>query len=749
MMVLVVLAVFVSVLTASSFLTHYMNQEMDLLRSQIIAQDMETIRQQFSVINEMLIGISTDADTTLLTSPRGDDQSRAPAIIGTRKRLGSIISSAEGVQMAFLFLPQHDLIIGQGGSVSPAETFLRYRITDSWESAQMLLKQINEVQSITYFPCPEALMGKHRVFEVFPLPLGALQPKGYLCAVIEPKLEKSNEELTDIRFLTNSQSILLSAGLSPDYSLTDADIRAIFVDDLESITLNATVYERKCQSFSLGNLQYIYLTSNATLNRHMQFTWLTAGFIALVISILAVLVALRCSRKLYQPVGSLINALVAQGRIIPGKKPDELAAVGQLVDEVLMDNEKLARSLDALSPMLDDMVFHHVLEGDDGPECAEWLNAFEGKSLQLMKVRLSHSHLVLTQHQNESFNRLLRLIAGHLHGTLSEHFIVRAALGYKSIYLVFSHSMPPENFRLRIAALMEQVQEQIIAHYGLPLLYTVSLGFPRSLDTKENAAMMREMNEQCQTAFDQCFLQSQSSGGAWYRLSPIAACDEAEMSLVPIRLENRMLALIQVGRAMECWNIFLSFLNERICIDGITCSAIKKLMTGGLDILYKALASCNRDGRTLLGNYPATSALLARADAFDEAVAYLQGLFEKVEHLFQNEMNGLPVSLEELEAYIRSNWQSDISLSDAAAHWELSEGYFSKIVKTLTGKSFPDYLSHQRVERARELMMDNDLTIAEISERAGFNNYKTFTRCFRKYYDTSPSEYRKSMQMGQ
>ena len=39
-----------------------------------------------------------------------------------------------------------------------------------------------------------------------------------------------------------------------------------------------------------------------------------------------------------------------------------------------------------------------------------------------------------------------------------------------------------------------------------------------------------------------------------------------------------------------------------------------------------------------------------------------------------------------------------------------------------------------------------DGLIAEISERAGFNNYRTFTRCFRKFYDMSPSEYRRNME---
>ena len=169
---------------------------------------------------------------------------------------------------------------------------------------------------------------------------------------------------------------------------------------------------------------------------------------------------------------------------------------------------------------------------------------------------------------------------------------------------------------------------------------------------------------------------------------------------------------------------------------------MKKLLTDGLDILYRAISSSGRNPEEILGNYAQNSAVLRASDIFEDAASYLQSLFRTADSALQTEISSLPVAQEDLDAYIRANWREDISLPRAAEHWNLSEGYFSRIVKNLTGESFPDYLNHLRVERARELMQETDRTIAEISELAGFNHYKTFARCFRKFYGVSPNEFR-------
>ena len=164
-----------------------------------------------------------------------------------------------------------------------------------------------------------------------------------------------------------------------------------------------------------------------------------------------------------------------------------------------------------------------------------------------------------------------------------------------------------------------------------------------------------------------------------------------------------------------------------------------------MDLLFKACAAAHLEAEALLGSYQENGRNLRGMLTFSDAVCTLHGLFEKIAIAQQERTQGLPVSQTALDEYIEEHWLQEISLSVAAEHWMLSEGYFSEVVKRLTGRNYPDYLNGRRVQRAMEMMNDRQLTITEIAERAGFNNYKTFSRCFRKYYHVSPSDYRKTM----
>lgn len=53
------------------------------------------------------------------------------------------------------------------------------------------------------------------------------------------------------------------------------------------------------------------------------------------------------------------------------------------------------------------------------------------------------------------------------------------------------------------------------------------------------------------------------------------------------------------------------------------------------------------------------------------------------------------------------------------------------------------YTIDLRLNLARELLEETDLTIAEVGYKSGFKSRDVFTRCFRKKYDCSPRDWRK------
>lgn len=95
--------------------------------------------------------------------------------------------------------------------------------------------------------------------------------------------------------------------------------------------------------------------------------------------------------------------------------------------------------------------------------------------------------------------------------------------------------------------------------------------------------------------------------------------------------------------------------------------------------------------------------------------------------------------------YINENYDKDISLTDIAEHFELSEGYISKLFKSSLDVNFKTYVNKLKVKKAKELLNRRDCRVNDIAAMVGCNNTNTFIRIFKQYEGVSPGEYMKSL----
>ena len=98
--------------------------------------------------------------------------------------------------------------------------------------------------------------------------------------------------------------------------------------------------------------------------------------------------------------------------------------------------------------------------------------------------------------------------------------------------------------------------------------------------------------------------------------------------------------------------------------------------------------------------------------------------------------------IENLKSYIEANLEYKIDLGLLAQIFHYNEKYLGRLFKKRMNMSFSEYVNMRRVERGRELLLDGDDTVINISCKIGFNNVTYFNRVFKKYYGVTPSEYR-------
>lgn len=84
----------------------------------------------------------------------------------------------------------------------------------------------------------------------------------------------------------------------------------------------------------------------------------------------------------------------------------------------------------------------------------------------------------------------------------------------------------------------------------------------------------------------------------------------------------------------------------------------------------------------------------------------------------------------------------DLDVNYVATQMAMSRASLYNKLKVLTDVSIGDYINKFRMVRVMELLADKDLSILEVSERAGFTNQRYFSTVFKQVYGTTPSKYR-------
>lgn len=90
---------------------------------------------------------------------------------------------------------------------------------------------------------------------------------------------------------------------------------------------------------------------------------------------------------------------------------------------------------------------------------------------------------------------------------------------------------------------------------------------------------------------------------------------------------------------------------------------------------------------------------------------------------------------------IEQHGAAQVTIQQLAAAVHLSCGHLSRVFRRTTGITLEQFLIRQRVELAKQALLDPRLNVAEVAERCGFCNPAYFASVFRKYVSCTPREF--------
>ena len=98
-------------------------------------------------------------------------------------------------------------------------------------------------------------------------------------------------------------------------------------------------------------------------------------------------------------------------------------------------------------------------------------------------------------------------------------------------------------------------------------------------------------------------------------------------------------------------------------------------------------------------------------------------------------------TIELAKQYIEANLSDDLSLEAVGSKVFLSPKYLSKLFKEEMGVTYTDYVTSRRMEQAKRLIENNNMTIDRVASSVGYGTTAYFIKRFKEMYGCTPGNY--------
>lgn len=166
-----------------------------------------------------------------------------------------------------------------------------------------------------------------------------------------------------------------------------------------------------------------------------------------------------------------------------------------------------------------------------------------------------------------------------------------------------------------------------------------------------------------------------------------------------------------------------------------------------MDIYFAAISITEQlgfDSKELVKRCGDFQEMLPALSDVEQIKSYLEKVFNTVIELRESVSRKKNSSLlHEAAKYIDDNFANeDISLNTVAAHVNLSPNHFSTLFSQEMGKTFIEYLTAVRMEKAKEFLRSTNMKSTDVAFAVGYKDPHYFSYLFKKTQDCTPREFR-------
>ena len=107
------------------------------------------------------------------------------------------------------------------------------------------------------------------------------------------------------------------------------------------------------------------------------------------------------------------------------------------------------------------------------------------------------------------------------------------------------------------------------------------------------------------------------------------------------------------------------------------------------------------------------------------------------------DLNKFQLKIIKIKRYIDDNYNDpDLNIATIASHFYFTQSYLTRLFKKYTKITPIQYLIKVRMEKASELLRQDNFSVQQIAESVGYKNQFYFSKEFKKYFGIMPSKYK-------
>lgn len=478
-------------------------------------------------------------------------------------------------------------------------------------------------------------------------------------------------------------------------------------------------------------------------------------FLSVVFSIVGgVLLTYFFTKRNYGPISKLIKDIANRMSVPYEVNSNEFSYIEKAVHDTLSEKEKIAEQIHRQNEMLKTGFLMRLLKGDidSSIPVEDSFSAFdiEFKSINfgvlLFYIKQTHIEYSKDEDSTKRFKAIKLKIKNAAEELIGQHNIGMAAeIDNMLVCLVNIQDNLQYDYKSEMIRASQELQALMKEKVKTDLVISVSSMY-------STVTGIAHAYQEAVKAMEYSLVLGKD-GIIYYDDIPAEAFEGSKYSYYyPLAVEQQLINSIRTGDFKKASEILNNMFDLNFSHSTVSIKIAKYLMFDMVGTIIKTINEISDQGESqfieTINPMPRLIECQSIIDMKNEMTNIINEVCDytsqKRKLIVEQQRDSANKELvNSIISYIGENYSSiDLNISGVALNYGMSSSYVSRIFKDQVGEGMLDYINKYRINQAKTMLKETNISVSEIAQKVGFMDSNSFIRIFKRYEGITPGKFK-------